>query len=37
MEVKTNGKMNIMKTSIGMLSSPNIVNISVVKSTDCVV
>ena len=37
MDVKANGKRDIMKTCIGKLSSPNIVKITVVKSTECVV
>ena len=37
MDVKANGKRNIIKISIAMLSSPNIVKITVVKSTECVV
>lgn len=35
--VKANKKRNIMNTSKGMLSSPSIVKITVVKSTECVV
>ena len=36
-DVKANGKRNIIKIPIGTLSSPNIVKITVVQSTECVV